>query len=503
MPDPFDSSHTGASNYIFDKPPDKSRCYVQAFGFAVPYGFKFVQTSFAEGRMHSALIANGSDLRSAATTSKSIKANVKGGCAFVSASLAFNYNSELGNTEEDMYNNEVMHSQHTFFSTLYTLVLDKPNVRFSGKGSFKGFWPDIHEYAKGKTSGAEIFANYGTHYAHAISFGARGKAQHSYTKETMSTMLQNCKKLGWGAEAKVSGKIGGFKGGVGGGYSQEDKADDMKKIDATTDFQEGTYECVGSSSCNSSGEAHAVDQTAVPVLVDLRPITELVAPPLFDTYEMTVNVRRRLIADLMIYLAGKEPSTVDVFHFLSLSFSRPRVFYQSDPAHLEEFPGWGVFTCSSPISVKVTGSSNGGKETPLQFQNFSFAQEAPPPIKQAFCYSGPKTDHQVCVEFTLPNTWSYKPMTGDDDWDARVSPEDYPPREMKLEFALDDERLLSAEGVSGTFMLPATKVTWEGQTVPDKPPVIIRFPVVLRKLNLQDAFFNGLPAEWKEAEWKT
>ena len=92
------------------------------------------------------------------------------------------------------------------------------------------------------------------------------------------------------------------------------------------------------------------------------------------------------------------------------------------------------------------------------------------------------------------------------DRPPRVSPVDYPLRVMKLEFALDDKLF---EGVTGTFVLPTTNVTFEGEAVPygqDDPPLhpfVIKFPVVLRKLNLQDAFFNGLPAEWKETEWKT
>ena len=83
-----------------------TKCYVKTLNQVVPFGFKLRLTSFAEGSMHSSLIANGSDLRTAATKTSSIKGNVKGGCAFVSANVSFNYNSELGDTEEDMYNND-------------------------------------------------------------------------------------------------------------------------------------------------------------------------------------------------------------------------------------------------------------------------------------------------------------------------------------------------------------------------------------------------------------
>jgi Concanavalin A-like lectin/glucanases superfamily/MAC/Perforin domain len=215
MKDPFDSSSTGAENKIFMLPPSSSKHYVKINNYVIPHGWKFLQMAFSEGSMHSALVANGSDLRQSATKTASIKGNVKGGCAFVSGNVSFNYNSQLGNTEENMYTKEVMHSQHTYFVSVHTLVLDKSNVRLSTEqsaGRLAGFVPTIHDYAKGRKSSTEIFNTYGTHYAHAICYGARGRARQTYTKETMSALLQECKKIGWGVEAKLSVKIPGYTG---------------------------------------------------------------------------------------------------------------------------------------------------------------------------------------------------------------------------------------------------------------------------------------------------
>jgi hypothetical protein len=68
---------------------------------------------------------------------------------------------------------------------------------------------------------------------------------------------------------------------------------------------------------------------------------------------------------------------------------------------------------------------------------------------------------------------------------------------MKLNFALDDTRL-DKEGITGTFVLPATKVHLYQMEVAGEGDLSINFQVVLKKLNLRDAFFNGLPLEWKE-----
>lgn len=504
MKDPFDSSTTGAENMIFGLPPGGSKRYVKTNNMAIPYGFKFLPTPFSEGTMHSTLVANGSDLRKAATKTTSIKGNVKGGCAFVSATVSFHYNSELSKTEGEMYDKEVMHSQHTYFVSVHTIVLDKANVRLSeehGPGRLTGFLPEIREYAKGHKSGAEIFSTYGTHYAHAICYGARGRARQTYTKEAMSNLLQECKKIGWGVEAKVSAKIAGFKGGIGGGYSQEDATEDSSKISKTQNSEDSDYSCIGGSACNSSGHVEGVDQHAVPVLLDLKPITELLAPPFFDTYEMTVTVRRKLMGDLMSYLRGNKPRGVDVFHYLSLSFLQPTCPELWQGGHRIDSGAPKRFQTYLPATVKVTGCSSGDKSALLQLPPFTTWTYDPrhggpgTVITQTFCYSGNKTDHTISMEFTLPKGtpeqhtgWSWGAM-------EPLRPLDEP-QVMKLTFALDDERLYSKDGVTGTFVLPQT--TTRFNRADNFAITNMTFPVVLKKLNLQDAFFNGLSAEWKE-----
>jgi hypothetical protein len=219
---------------------------------------------------------------------------------------------------------------------------------------------------------------------------------------------------------------------------------------------------------------------------------------------MTVNARRRLEADLKDYLVGNKPREVDVFHYLSLTFSQPSVFLQDDPnkpenlreaRHEADRQGQPpAFILNEKTSVKVTGSSNSGNGIVLQFEEFSFDQN-PADKRRALCYSGVKGDHKVCVELTAPLLgWGYGPFAGVNFTNKETH------RTLTLEFALDDERLISPQGASGTFVLSAFAV--DDRDPPDSPgppvPVVIKFPVVLRKLNLGDAFFNGLPTEWKE-----
>jgi MAC/Perforin domain len=478
MKDPFDSSSTGAENRIFMLPPSDSKCYVKSRNYVVPYGWKFVPKAYSEGSMHSALVANGSDLRNSATKTQSIKASAKGGCALVSGRVSFNYNSELGHTEEKMYDKEVMHSEHTYFVSVHTLVLDKSNVRLSTEhaaGRLTGFLPDIREYDKGRKRGVEIFSRYGTHYADAICYGARGRARQTYTKETMSKLLQDCKKIGWGVEAKLSVKIQGYSGGIGGGYSKADADDDSSKISKTQNSEDSEYSCIGGSACTVSGHVEGVDQHCVPVLLDLRPITELLAPPFFDDYEMTVNARRRLEADLKNYLVGKKPKEVDVFHYLSLTFLQPEGEVHNA---YNVPPGFQLGPFRSDKAAVKIGSSKSNFQLP------EFTGKDGALVKQAFCYPGNKTDHQIFVEFILPaqaQPGKQKPVWwyGPDEHPLIPYQGHWPLLEMKLAFALDDKQLLSEEGVKGTFVMPSIRVCdlrhWS--TVLD---LTIKFPVILK-----------------------
>jgi hypothetical protein len=168
---------------------------------------------------------------------------------------------------------------------------------------------------------------------------------------------------------------------------------------------------------------------------------------------MTVNVRRKLESDLKKYLAGKKPREVDVFQYLSLNFSQPGVF---KPDNLREaLRVDGPYISNDTHTVKVTGSSNSGNAIVFDFDRFSFdfddPSEAPatPIVKRrTFCLKGDhfKGDHEVCVEFTVSLLWGFKNL-------AFSSLPDGDERTLTLKFALDDERLLSPQGVSGTFEL--------------------------------------------------
>jgi hypothetical protein len=225
------------------------------------------------------------------------------------------------------------------------------------------------------------------------------------------------------------------------------------------------------------------------VLLDLRPITELLAPPFFDDYEMTVTARRKLTGDLMNYLAGKEPPrAVDVFHYLSLSFLQPQgeVWDAEGPVVARPGENW-VFRSHSPAEVRVSGSSHFHEHESALLKLPPFIGEQGMLLKQIFCYSGNKTDHQIFMRFTLP-TGTFEAS----GWSFGGAHPGQEPCPIELNFALDDERLLK-EGVAGTFVL-ATELSFNWGAAHAR----IKFPVVLKRLNLRDAFFNGLPVEWKE-----
>jgi hypothetical protein len=184
---------------------------------------------------------------------------------------------------------------------------------------------------------------------------------------------------------------------------------------------------------------------------------------------------------------------VDVFHYLSLNFLQPRAEVPGGRG----FPARFIFRSHLPADVRVSGSPSGEKDRDLRFQLKPFVGEQQMLLKQAFCHSGSKTNHQIFIEFTLPNGTAEQPGWRFGSETAAATPVVDAAQVMKLNFALDDERLNSKEGLTETFVL-STKVWSVMFDKPRQTDLILKFPVVLKKLNLRDAFFNGLPAEWRE-----
>jgi hypothetical protein len=371
-----------------------------------------------------------------------------------------------------MYQSEKMYAEHTYFGSLYALVLDKSNAALTEDDSkTRGFRPDIKAYAKGRITAEQIFTRYGSHYANAVCYGVRGRARHAFTKERMSTLLQSCTKIGSGLESKVSGgKL--VKVGIGGGYSQSDAQDDSKEISQSSDTEDQDYKCIGSSACSIGGQPGEGSTTSVPVLLDLRPLPELLRPPFFTDYHIAVTARENLEGELKKYLSGSPPNSVDVFHYLSICFNIPMASSSdtsllTDNTQLEYVQG---------MSFNLGPASNTKRKEGSDIADYATGKEW---IAIYFRYSGHGDDPRALLSLNFPGGAGWH--VGRGGGNIFAPDPDQTGFRMDLELDLGDERLFLKEGLALVAESPSIRVSLT-RDYTRGVDVKLKFPLVIKKL---------------------
>ncbi len=140
----------------------------------------------------------------------------------------------------------------------HVLVIDRTQVKlhpdFEGK---------IMDLVMGKTSALTVINTYGTHYANAITYGGLAIASNEFSQEGYAN---------WRGESTQISASGGAKGvSVSGGYGEEES----EKQTNLVSFTKNDFMSIGGLG-GTTIEGFTPGTNPVPVLYDLRPISELV-----------------------------------------------------------------------------------------------------------------------------------------------------------------------------------------------------------------------------------
>lgn len=277
--------------------------------YAVPFGFT-LKNELLQGNVYRrTLNASESELQS--TAAKSFGANAK-----VSVSGAVNsvlaFIPGAGSVADTGYgagfksSNETMRSlrQHKMVGQLvgysraksYAIVLEHANAKLSS--SF------LTAVADAQRSGdyAALIERFGTHYPYAVTYGAAAKMTQDISEEGFSSALSESKGVRVEAEAQLVGSsVGGFVESMRGG---------LRGTSGRIGNEGGRFVAVGGNGSWDSGGYARGDRVA-PILLDLRPLDELLNPINFpDSPEIYTSVRTALAKAINIYLAAnsKQPS---------------------------------------------------------------------------------------------------------------------------------------------------------------------------------------------------
>jgi len=259
----------------------------------VPLGFVLVQDGSQGMVYRKSLISSEAGFQQSMSESFGYKATYGNEMTPVQSSVGADFSSEQVN---HMRNSQSV-SQALAFARqkAYALVVDHPYVTLSDP--FVDAIEDARVYGdKDPSYYKRIIQKFGTHYPYAVTYGstakvARNFSEQEYTKRAMES---------YGFKAEASGQY--FGPGGQGHYSR--LAGNESEFRQSVSDEGATFVAVGGS--GSFDENGFSSGTPYPILLDTRPLDELLSPLNFPTKpEVYTKVRKKLREAIIRYMDGK------------------------------------------------------------------------------------------------------------------------------------------------------------------------------------------------------
>ncbi len=178
----------------------------------------------------------------------------------------------------------------------YALIVDHPYVTLS-----EGF-VDLVEDARRHGSYEPIIRRFGTHYSYATTYGAIGKMTQNFSQTSLEKSLSKEEKKSFNTSLSVSNPVGASM--TGSGYYSNTQASTQGSRNVSENERSEFIAAGGNGSWNENG--FSAGQTPYPILLDLRPIHELLNPINFpDEPEVYTEVRSQLAKATRRYISAK------------------------------------------------------------------------------------------------------------------------------------------------------------------------------------------------------
>lgn len=268
------------------------RNYVLYEKRTVPLGFTLIQENSSGTIFHKSLVTSENEISIATGHSFGIEANAqfKAKGIPVDVSRSFDYARESIRTMRN--SNSVAKAMGYSRAKQYALVVDHPYVTLSD--DFIDAVEDARRYHRYQ----ELIDRFGTHYAYAVTYGAAAQVTQSFDSDSYAQGQADNENFKLAGGLKVGAGLKGYYGQI----------NNVSSGSSGTIGEEGaTFVSVGGNgSWNELG--YAPGPTSYPILLDLRPISELLNPMNFPGEpEITTRVRdnlRRAIAIHLIDVGG-------------------------------------------------------------------------------------------------------------------------------------------------------------------------------------------------------
>jgi hypothetical protein len=199
--------------------------------------------------------------------------------------FSFKASTSFRGSVSDTLSKGVSSTVSTFTIQDHILFVDLPRVTFDAE-----FLDDLNELILGSdVQYMNFVTNYGTHYAFATIYGARSYIQMSFSKEATMHAIT--------AGVSIEAEVGGAFAGVTVGANVSGSIDHSSKLSQETSKQMEDIQTEGGEA--STGGHLSVGNSPVPILLDLRPISELLNPVFFSDARIYTDVRYKLEAAVL------------------------------------------------------------------------------------------------------------------------------------------------------------------------------------------------------------
>lgn len=293
----------------------------------VPYGWDYIPFATEEASSRSTLATTSKELNVAYTGSESSE--------FTALGYTTSTNTQTEREHGNLSASERMQKISQSFATSSHMVLKPSEVRLdqclihsvlraaaTAKATTLGVrlselapdgWPTGPEYydpieAEENCEGAKddaldpgrLIGNYGTHYAHAITYGARAITKTSIHKNVLRELVSNKTNLTTSRGFEIAVDIGakGVKLPEKIGSTKESSSGNGRSSSIET-TDERVYRdtfCFGGSSC--SEDSITIGDQPAPVYLDLRRFDQLLAPPFFEDIAVLQTLRPLVAKEL-------------------------------------------------------------------------------------------------------------------------------------------------------------------------------------------------------------
>lgn len=257
----------------------------------VPAGLSLVEEGGQAYVYYSTLIASERDSQEASRSSFGVKAEVRQASRGVGAGGSLGYTharSEISGMKTSRSISQINAYQRY---KKYALVRDMAFSRLSRE--FFDAVMDVHASrdANGGHDFTRLFNAFGTHYPYAVTYGAAGKLTTLLTEDSLTRNYESFTSDSGSASLSVN------QGTVSGNISSSLR--NRQGNTSTTGLGQTTFTAVGGNgSWNESG--FSAGDTPYPILMDLRPISELLNPINFPNDPEIYTAMRAALRDAIV-----------------------------------------------------------------------------------------------------------------------------------------------------------------------------------------------------------